>query len=50
MEVVKLPKKLREVCYQILDGGDETLGTLETFSAKYPRKAAAAKNYNKNYP
>ena len=23
MEVVKLPKKLREVCYQIMDGGDE---------------------------
>ena len=49
-EVVKLPKKFRKICYQIMDGGDETLDTLDTFFAKYPRKAAAVKVGNKNYP
>ena len=50
MEVVKLPKKFRKICYQIMDGGDETLDTLDTFFAKYPRKAAAVKVGTKNYP
>lgn len=29
MEVVKLPKKFRKICYQIMDGGDETLGSVK---------------------
>ena len=43
MDVIKLPKKFREVCYQIMDGRDEALDTLETFSAKYPHQVAAVK-------
>lgn len=43
MDVIKLPKKFREVCYQIMDGRDEALNTLETFSAKYPHQVAAVK-------
>lgn len=43
MDVIKLPKKFREVSYQIMDGKDEALDTLETFSAKYPHQVAAVK-------
>lgn len=35
MEVIKLPKKFRMVCYDIMDGKDEALNTLETFSEQY---------------
>lgn len=43
MDVIKLPKKFREVCYQIMDGKDEVLDTLEAFSAKYPHQVAAVR-------
>ena len=43
MGVIKLPKKFRMVCYEIMDGKDEALNTLETFSAKYPHQVAAVK-------
>lgn len=36
MDVVKLSKKFREVCYEIMDGKEETLNTLKTFADKYP--------------
>ena len=31
MDVVKLPKKVRMVCYEIMDGKEEALDTLESF-------------------
>ena len=30
MDVVKLPKKVRMVCYEIMDGKEEALATLES--------------------
>lgn len=43
MDVVKLPKKVRMVCYEIMDGKEEALDTLESFSDKYPHQVAAVK-------
>ena len=43
MEVIKLPKKLRMVCYEIMDGKEEALTALETFADKYPHQVAAIK-------
>ena len=43
MDVVKLPKKARMVCYEIMDGKEEALDTLESFANKYPHQAAAVK-------
>ena len=31
MDVVKLPKKVRMVCYEIMDGKEGALDTLESF-------------------
>ena len=42
MEVIKLPKKFRMVCYEIMDG-KEALDSLESFSDKYPHQVAAVK-------
>ena len=42
MEVIKLPKKFRMVCYEIMDG-KEALDSLEFFSDKYPHQVAAVK-------
>ena len=38
MDVVKLPKKARMVCYEIMDGKEGALDTLESFSDKYPHQ------------
>ena len=43
MDVVKLPKKVRMVCYEIMDGREEALDTLESFADKYPHQVAAVK-------
>ena len=43
MDVIKLPKKFRMVCYEIMDGKDGALDTLETFADKYPHQVAAVK-------
>lgn len=43
MDVVKLSKKFREVCYEIMDGKEETLNTLKTFADKYPHQVTAVK-------
>ena len=43
MDVVKLPKKVRMVCYEIMDGKEEALDTLESFAGKYPHQVAAVK-------
>lgn len=43
MEVIKLPKKFRIVCYEIMDGKEEALTALETFAGKYPHQVAAIK-------
>lgn len=43
MEVIKLPKKFRIVCYEIMDGKEEALTALETFTDKYPHQVAAIK-------
>ena len=43
MEVIKLPKKFRMVCYEIMDGKEEALDTLESFADKYPHQVAAVK-------
>jgi len=43
MDVVKLPKKVRMVCYEIMDGKEEALTALETFADKYPHQVAAIK-------
>ena len=52
MDVVKLPKKFREVCYAIMDGHNEMLETLESFS-QYPHQITAVKAevayYNMDY-
>lgn len=52
MDVIKLPKKFRETCYAIMDGHDEMLETLESFS-KYPHQITAVKAevayYNMDY-
>lgn len=42
MEIVKLPKKFREVCYRIMDGDEEALQMLESF-VKYPHQVLAVK-------
>ena len=34
MDVVKLPKKVRMVCYEIMDGKEGALDTLESFADK----------------
>ena len=41
MDVVKLPKKVRMVCYEIMDGQEGALDTLESFANKYPHQVAA---------
>lgn len=43
MDVIKLPKKVRMVCYEIMDGKEGALDTLESFSDKYPHQVAAVK-------
>ena len=43
MDVVKLPKKVRMVCYEIMDGKEEALDTLEFFADKFPHQVAAVK-------
>ena len=43
MDVVKLPKKVRMVCYEIMDGREGALDTLESFADKYPHQVAAVK-------
>ena len=43
MDVVKLPKKFRMVCYEIMDGKEGALDALETFADKYPHQVAAVK-------
>ena len=43
MDVVKLPKKVRMVCYEIMDGKEGALDTLESFADKYPHQIAAVK-------
>lgn len=43
MEVIKLPKKFRMVCYEIMDGKEEAFTALETFADKYPHQVAAIK-------
>ena len=43
MDVVKLPKKARMVCYEIMDGKEGALDTLESFSDKYPHQVAVVK-------
>ena len=43
METVKLPKKVREICYRIMDGDYGALEMLETHSDKYPHQIAAVK-------
>ena len=43
MDVVKLPKKFRMICYEIMDGKNEALNTLETFSPKYPHQVVSVK-------
>ena len=52
MATIKLPKKFREVCYAIMDGHNEALETLESFS-KYPHQITAVKAeiayYNMDY-
>ena len=42
MEIVKLPKKFREICYRVMDGHDGALAELETF-VKYPHQVTAIK-------
>lgn len=52
MDVVKLPKKFREACYAIMDGHNEMLEALESFS-QYPHQITAVKAevayYNMDY-
>ena len=43
MDVIKLPKKFRMVCYEIMDGKAGALDTLESFADKYPHQVAAVK-------
>lgn len=43
MDVVKLPKKFRMACYEVMDGKEGALDTLETFADKYPHQVAAVK-------
>ena len=43
MEVIKLPKKFRMVCYEVMDGKEGALDTLESFADKYPHQVAAVK-------
>ena len=37
MDVVKLPKKVRMVCYEIMDGKEGALDTLESFAERRSR-------------
>ena len=39
MDVIKLPKKFRMVCYEIMDGKEGALDALESFAEKYPHQA-----------
>lgn len=52
MVTIKLPKKFREICYAIMDGHNEAMETLESFS-KYPHQITAVKAeiayYNMDY-
>lgn len=41
MDVIKLPKKFRMTCYEIMDGRAEALDALESFADKYPHQVAA---------
>ncbi len=41
MDVVKLPKKVRMVCYEIMDGKEGALDTLESFADQYPHQEGA---------
>ena len=41
MDVVKLPKKVRMVCYEIMDRNEGALDTLESFADNYPHQVAA---------
>ena len=43
MDVVKLPKKFRLVCYEVMDGKEGALDALETFADQYPHQVAAVK-------
>lgn len=43
MDIVKLPKKVRMVCYEIMDGKEGALDTLESFADQYPHQVAAVK-------
>ena len=43
MDVIKLPKKFRMVCYEIMDGKEGALDALESFAEKYPHQVAAVK-------
>lgn len=43
MDIVKLPKKVRMVCYDVMDGKAGALDTLETFAGAYPHQVAAVK-------
>ena len=43
MTIVRLSKKFRMVCYAIMDGFDEALDTLESFTDQYPHQVAAVK-------
>ena len=43
MDVIKLPKKFRMVCYEIMDGKAGALDTLESFADKYSHQVAAVK-------
>lgn len=43
MEIIRLPKKFRIVCYGIMDGNPEALEALENFAEKYPHQVAAIK-------
>lgn len=43
MDIVKLPKIIRLICYEIMDGKGDALKTLETLADKYPHQVAAVK-------
>ena len=43
MDIVKLPKKVRMVCYEIMDGKERALDALESFADQYPHQVAAGK-------
>ena len=43
MDVIKLPKKFRMACYEVMDGKEGALDALETFADQYPHQVAAVK-------